>query len=400
VLTLSDLLAPLTTAQVLAILLGLCAQLGLPVTSWQSGGVAMTILTVVATVYAAFTQVIVAAVGGGLLDYAVAGWLTLLASNVYNVTRITATFASASQAMLLSNAGGGQYIIEPGDLTFSQTIGGVKYLYTNTSGGTLAAWSGSGPNTTLALDVAAVTVGTASNANPNTITTLETTLLGVTCTNTISVLGQDDETDPLLRARCRAALGALSPNGPKLAYYYFATSAMLNGISCGVTRVKIPTPPGDGSLTVYVAGYTGGISGTVGDLTTPLGVVDSDIQNNVVPEGVGPVTVASASNHAIALFADVYVNVAGNQTTPDIQASIDLAMSNTNPGGYFQTLPIGGQVSGVGKVFLNALIGVIERSNPWIVYATLSSPGVDVTMAAGDVPIYGGTTITIHQVTV
>lgn len=389
-LTLSDLLAPLSAAKVLAILLGLCAQLGLPVTNWKPDGVTMTILSIVAQVYAAFTQVIALAVGGGLLDYAVASWLTLLARNVYNVERLTASYASAPQAMLLTNSGGGQYIIEPGDLSFSQTIGGVKVLYTNTSGGTLAA----GPGTTLTLDVRAVTAGTASNAAPGTITTLETTLLGVSCTNTVAVLGQDEETDALLRARCRAALGALSPNGPKAAYYFFATSAKLAGVSCGVTRVKIPTPPGDGSLTVYVATNSGGLIGTVGDLTTALGVVDDDIQNNVVPEGVGPVTVASATPHPVALVADVYVNVAGNQSTGDIQTAIDAAM-----GAYFSLLPIGGQTS-AGKVFLNALLGILERSNPWILYATISSPTGNETMAAGDVPTYGGTTIAVHQVTV
>lgn len=402
-LTLSDLLAPLSAAQVQAIILGLCAQLGLAVTSWQSGGVAMTIIAVIATVYAAFTQIIAFAVGGGLLDYAVEGWLTLLARNVYNVTRISATFASAPQAMLLTNTGGGEYIVAPGDLTFSQTVAGVKVLYTNTSGGTLAAWTGSGPNTTLVLDVQATVVGTASNAQPNTITTLETSLLGVTCTNTIAVLGQDDETDTLLRARCRAALGALSPNGPKAAYYFFATSAMLAGVSCGVTRVKIPTPAGDGSFTVFVAGYSGGISGTVGDLATPLGVVDNDIQNNAVPEGVGPVTVASATTHPIALVADIYVNAAGNLSTGDVQAAIDMAMSNTSPSntspvGYFQTIPIGGMVSG--KVFQNALLGVLERSSPWIVYATLTTPAADVTLTPGEVPTYASATITVHQVTV
>ena len=393
-LSLGDLLSAVTPAQAQAIILSLCATLGLPVTSWQSGGIARTIIAVLAQVYSAFTQVIVLAVGGGLLDYAVAGWLTLLAANVYNVTRIPATLASAAQAMLLTNGGGGQYIVAPGDLTFSQTVGSTKYLYTNTSGGTLLAWSGTGPQPTLTLDVAAVTSGSASSANPNTITTLETTLLGVTCTNTISVIGQDAELDPALRIRCRNSLGALSPNGPKQAYFYVATSATLaSGVSCGVTRCKIPTPPGDGSLTLYCATATGVLTGTIGDTTTFLGMVDYQIQNNVVPEGVGPVTTASASAHSIALAADVYVNVAGNQSTADIQAAIDAAM-----GVYFPTLPIGGQVAGVGKVFLNALLGVLENASPWILYATLSAPSVDVVMGVGDVAQYGGTTITVHQV--
>src|ERR1700676_3358745 len=269
-LALDDLLLAPTADQAEQTMLGLAASLGLPVTAWQKGGVARSIIKIMATVYAAFAAVIVLAIGGGFLDYAVSGWLTLLARNVYNVTRIDATFATAAQGIQLSNSGGGKYDVAPGDLSFSATINGTKYLYRNTSAGTLQP----GPGTTLLLDVEAVEIGAASNAAPGAITTLETTLLGVAVTNIVPVLGQDAESDEALRQRCRDSLGALSPNGPKAAYAYVAKSAVRNDVSIGVTRVKIPTPPGDGSLSVYVASASGPVAGAVGDLTTDLGVVD------------------------------------------------------------------------------------------------------------------------------
>jgi len=304
-LAIDSLLKPLTTDEAEASILAVAASLGLPITAWQKGGVARSIILILATVYAAFTAIIALAIGGGFLDYAVGGWLTLLARNVYNVERIEATFATAAQAVRLTNTGGGQYDIAPGDLTFSALIYGQKKLYRNTSSGTLL----SGPGQTLLLDVQAVEVGAASSAVPGAIDTLETTLLGVTCTNVSAVLGQDAETDPALRIRARESLGALSPHGPKDAYRFIAKSAKrADGSSCGVTRIAIPTPPGDGSLTVYVATSSGAVAGTVGDLTTDLGIIDADIQRLVVPEGVGPVTVISATEHGFTVAADIYVD--------------------------------------------------------------------------------------------
>src|SRR6185369_2301132 len=197
-LSLSDLISPMTPEQAEAAILATAVNLGFPVTSWKKGGVALSIVAVVAWVYSTFTQIAVLAIGGGLLEYSTAGWLTLLARNCYGVERITATFAKAALGITLTNDGGGLYEIEPGQLTFSAIIGGVKRTYRNTSGGTLSP----GPGTTLKLDISANEIGAGSNASPGTITTMDTVLLGVSCSNDILVLGQDEEKDEPLRQRC------------------------------------------------------------------------------------------------------------------------------------------------------------------------------------------------------
>jgi Baseplate J-like protein len=389
-ITLADLLTAVTADQAEATILAVCKTFGLPVTSWQSGGIARTIIKVMAKVYAAFTTLIVLAVGGGFLDYSAGGWLTLLAKNVYNVDRISAFFVAAKDGIQLTNAAGGQYLIEPGDLTFSATLGGVKKTFKNTSGGLLDIVGN--PGAVLTLDIQAEEVGAASSAAPGTILTLETVLLGVSVTNPIAVLGQDEELDPALRERCRDSLGALSPNGPKAAYRYIAKSAKFpDGTSCGVTKVKIPTPPGDGSLVVYVAGDSGAITGNVGDLSTALGIVEDDIQNKVVPEGVGPVGVVSAANHAIAITYTVYVDQAAGLTTQAVKDLVQAALV-----AFFKALPINGIA---GYVRVNALIGAIENASPYILYATIASPGADVVIATSEVPTLGAITATVVQVT-
>ena len=391
-LSLDDLLAPVTPEQAESNILTVASQLGLPVTAWQSGGVARTLVKVVSRVYAGFTQVAVLGVQGGFLDYATGNWLTLLAKNVYNVDRITATFAAAAQGITLTNMGGGLFVIEPGDLTFSMVNGaGEKKLYRNTSGGTLPPWAGgSASNPTLALDIQALELGTASNAAPGQINVLETTLLGVICANGVSVLGQDEETDDLLRRRCKESLGTLSPNGPKAAYEYVAKSAVRpDGVSIGITRVKIPTPPGDGSLTVYLATPSGDLE------PDDLSIVDDDIQKKVVPEGVGPVLVASAVEKPIAVTAEVYYLASSGLSDHEVQIRVSERLKL-----YFPQVPIGGFVipPSTGEVPLSAIIAEIESASPFIVKVTVSVPSADVTVAENEVPIYATSTINPHQV--
>lgn len=380
-LALSDLLTATTTAQAETLILNTAASLGLPVTAWQPGGVVRSLIKVIAYVYATLTAILVIAIGGGFLETAAAGWLTLLARNVYGVERITATFASAPNALRLTNGGGGLYVIAPGDLIVSATIGGVKRTYRNTSGGTLTP----GPTTTLDLDIQALESGAGSTVAPGAITTLETVLLGVTCTNTVSVIGQDEEPDSDLRERCRDKLGTLSPNGPKGAYRYYAKSATLDGTAIGVRHVRIPTPPGDGSLTVIVATDSGAVSGTVGDTTTALGVIDYDIQNNAVPEGVGPVTVQSASTLNVAVAATIYVDKAASLSDADVKAAADAAL-----GVYLARVPIGGLIKTQGKLFVNALEAVIRSASPHIVTVNVTSPAADVTVVSTAKPVYSG----------
>ena len=103
----TDLLTPVTAAQMRTTLVSLMVTLGVRADLWRAGGVASTILTVCANTAATFSSLMVAALSGNYLDYASGSWLVLLAYYVYGVTALPATFASGEYT--LTNTGGGVY---------------------------------------------------------------------------------------------------------------------------------------------------------------------------------------------------------------------------------------------------------------------------------------------------
>ncbi len=129
---------------------------------------------------------------------------------------------SATGEVTLANSGGGVYNLGVGDLIITNPT--TQKAYRNTDALSVGVASST---TTVAIE--AVEVGSASTSAPNTITALTTTMLGVTCTNATAVVGVDEETDEDLRVRCREKLSALSPDGPKAAFSYFARVATRAG---------------------------------------------------------------------------------------------------------------------------------------------------------------------------
>ena len=125
-LAISDLFTPATASQWLANILQNDATVGLQTTSWQSGGMARTIIQVMSYMYAQSDVAVSIMAQGGFLDFAatgsvtyvsatgisitqpvtpdpsvpaqnptgIPGWLDLLADSVYNVQRIGATAAA------------------------------------------------------------------------------------------------------------------------------------------------------------------------------------------------------------------------------------------------------------------------------------------------------------------
>jgi len=125
-LSIDELFTPATADEWLATELSNAETLELKTTSWQSGGMARTILSIMSNIFAQGDGIISIMAHGGFLDFAAngqvtftaangqtvtqkvtpdpsiasenpngtPGWLDLLASSVYNVTRIGATYAS------------------------------------------------------------------------------------------------------------------------------------------------------------------------------------------------------------------------------------------------------------------------------------------------------------------
>ncbi|HSN26433.1 MAG TPA: baseplate J/gp47 family protein, partial [Kofleriaceae bacterium] len=341
-MNLSDLTTPLTEDQAKQAIYDALATLGLSTTSWKPGAWVRTIIAVFAKAYSSLTSLTALIASGGFLFLAKGDWLTLVAQYVYGVTRDPGSFASGN--IQFDNSGGGIYSGVAGDLIVANTSTGKAYR--NTAPYTIGALA-----TGVLIPFQAVELGSASTSTPATITTLGTPLPGVTVTNPGALVGLDAETDDALVLRCSEKTGALSPNGPRDAYAYLARSATLNGVSVGVTRVKT-IPDGIGGVDVYVADKTGTLTGTVGDLTTALGVVDEAIQTQCAPLGI-TARVHAATPHAIAVTYELWIRRT-SLADADVKSAVATQITN-----FLATIPIGGfdltGAGGAGKVYLGGL---------------------------------------------
>lgn len=381
-LTLSQVITALTVDNVKTGLYSIATSVGLNVTTWGEGDPTRTIFAVMAQAAANREGVIVAAIKGGLLDYASEAWLTLLASNVYNVSRIEETFASGQ--ITLTSSGADTYVLAAGDLVVESTTTGKTYR--NTSGGTL---NGGG---TLTLDILAEEAGSASTSGATEIDGVVTpTLLNVTVANAASVVGADAESDEALRERCRDSLGALSPNGPAAAYEYVAKSTLrADGTVVDINRVRVSPSSSTGLVTVTLAAPTG--APIAGDVT----LVESAINSSVVPLTATP-TIAAATENTIAVTYELFVISDEPQTDGEIEAAVQ-----ANLEAYFAAVPIGGveKTAGVYRIYLDTIESLIAKTIPdaKLIDVDVSLPAGDVTMLATEVPILGTVTPTITRV--
>jgi phage-related baseplate assembly protein len=385
-LALADLTKPMTTDEVKASIYKILGLLGVPTTSWKPGAVARAIISCIAVVLSAFTALMAEIAKSGFLELAEKDWLTLVAKHVFGVDRIEASFATG--VVTLVNSGGGIYPLGVGDLVISNPTS--KRTYTNTAPISLGAGA-----TLTGVAVQAQEVGSGSTSAPNTITQLETSLLGVTVTNPDSVIGLDAETDPALRTRCLERLSSLSPNGPRGAYAYFAKIAKrASGETIGVTRVRVSANSSTGQVSVLVATATGAITGDVDDPDTDLGAINKAIQENVVPDGI-TATIASATALSIAVTYEVWIYSTSALTAGELQALIATKLTD-----FMSTQPIAGNIiaPASGKVFHDAIRTAIGATRPEIFHVAVTVPAADTTVAGTEVPVLGAVTCTAVNV--
>lgn len=371
-ISLDDLTTPLTRDEVKESIYDVLATVGVDTTTWKPGAVVRTMIGAVAIILAALSQLIALTTKSGFLDFAEASWLTLVAKYVYGVDRIEATFAEGE--VTLTNAGGGVFVLAVDDLVVANPTTGKTYR--NSSAGTLNALS------TLTLPIVATEAGAASTSTGNTITSLETTLLGVTATNANSVVGLDAESDPNLRARCREKLGSLSPNGPWDAYAYAAKNALRSdGTAIGVTRVRV-IKDGYGNVDVYCATASGGITGTATDTTTDLGAIDDAIQRKA-----GPLAVTATAHTATAVVQGVTYEL-WMYNTSGLSAAQIQALVSAKLAAYAASVPVGGNVidNDPGKIFVTALQSEIRSVRQAEIFkVAVTSPAADIELAGSEV---------------
>jgi uncharacterized phage protein gp47/JayE len=381
-ISLSDLLSTKTLEKWKQSIVATATAQSLSPDNWAEGAFMRSMLALFAYFYAIAGDAVKLIAAGGFLDFAEGKWLTLLAKQVFNVDRIEATFAAAPSAMMLTNAGGGIFVYDAGDIVFSNPA--TKQTYRNTSGGTLSAGG------TLTLDLIAEEAGNSGSSGVGTITELVTTSLGVTCTNIVALVGVDEEKDPALRVRCRESLGALSIGGPKKAYEFFAKSAKrTDGTAIGVTRVRPMTPPGDGTIDIIVAGAAGAVS------DPDVAIIQALFDSLATPYGFNA-TAVSASNLSVSAPCTIWIPASLAMSEADARQAVFNALEL-----YINTAPIGGVViaPATGKIYWRALLGVVAGAIPGTLKAQLTSE-VDIDVLDTEVPVWTGllAETTVNQV--
>ena len=365
-ITIDDLLTARSEDDVMEDFLARLEASGVPARSWRKGGVARTMLRVVAATYSGFSSLIVQVTKSGFLETAEGGWLTLLARYVYGVERIPATFATGK--LTLINAGGGLFNFGPREFRAISAIS--KKAFTN-----LAAFS-LGPGATIVIDVEAVQAGTAGSAAPGSVTELETTLLRVTITNVASIVGSDEESDADLRQRCRDKLAALSMLGPRGAYAYAVRVAKRgDGSPVAVNRLSVSPSSSTGRVTVYVASPSG---------PPPLSDLDAiraSIEAIARPDTV-TAQVLAATPVAFKSALTVWAKRTDGVSAGAIQTSVEKDLED-----FVATYPIGGiakpPFSNKGYLYAEGIAGTAKSAHASI-YA-IDGANADLPLKAGEV---------------
>lgn len=384
-ISLLDLVKALSVDSIRASLLAILVTLGFPVTSWHLGSVIRALVSLFAAALAPFTDLQVQIAKSGFLDWAEGLWLDLLAQQVYDTTRIAATFASGH--VTLVNTAGGNFPFAARQCRFINPTTGK--IYVNTASFTLAPFQ----TDHAPIPIEALEIGSASTSNAGEIDESETGMLGVTITNVEAVVGFDAETDTALRLRCRLKFGSLSPAGPRDAYEYLARTFDLNG-GVTVTRTSGDFDSDTGQMTLYIAGPSGPIG------APDVAKVQQQIDLIATPLGFD-CTVESVTSVTVNVSSQVSVYTSQNLLNADVQAAVEAQLT-----AWMQTLPIGGDytVVGSGFVYRDSVIGQILQARtvpdaPQQIHnVLLFTPAADVALTAGQVAALGSVGTIVNQV--
>jgi hypothetical protein len=286
ILTVDQILTPMSTAQVRAMGVTVLTALGLQPNNWAQGGIASSVLTAACTVVASLSQQLSNGIAQQWNPTASGGGLQLLSKFFYGFSPPQPTFATGELALL--NFGGGIYSYGAGQVQFSSTVAnsnGVYPTYTNTDAFTLLAGAPLAPvaSTPALVGIQATNVqGSGGNSNPGFVTQLVTALIGVTCNNPAAVVGADALTVPALRSLNVASIAARSAFGPRGAYQFAIQTAVnaVTGLPVNVNRWSISIASHTGDVTIYVASPAGPVT------TTDLEGMSSSIELVARPDGV------------------------------------------------------------------------------------------------------------------
>lgn len=352
--TLATLLSPRTRVQWRDALLEELRAAGFALALAPSNDNRRNVTELVAAGLAKVDEVIGKVAAGAFLDTALEDWLPLRAKSGFDVDAKPATLATGT-VRLTCAATAGPYALAPGALWVGRPATGAvpARRFQTTTGGALAAGG------TLDVQVSAEAPGGAYNLGNGQITTVFSGALpGVTVSNPAGLSGSwliapgtDAEQPDPLKARCRARWGTLGRGATDAAYAFLASSAHPE-----ITRVRVYAGPGDGTLTVILAGDAAGVSNAA--VNAAQAEIDAKHPKTDAP------TARSASLATTTPAGTVVVRAAQRAAA---QAGADVA-----------------------RLALLRSLDIGEGLDLGAIYAVLRQPGVvdvDLVTPAGDTPI-------------
>lgn len=325
---------------------------GFPVTAWQPFSVPLSMVENDAEALEDLYTLTAAIASGGFLSTAKGAWLDLHAEEFYNYTRTPGTFAEGTVTFGDPNSQG-PFTRAAGEIVVS-TAGGVRF--TNKSSVTIPLGG------TVSATVRAEAAGAAANVANSTIIAVVSSLPGVTVGNPdpgagtwLTLQGTDEESDELLRQRCRARWPALSTGTTASVYESWAKQASTS-VSKATARASATTP---GLVTLTLAGNAGGVAPGV------VTAVDAYVKERQ-PLAIF-VQCASAANQVVTVTGTVSVSSPLlASATAEVALNLQQLIADT---------PIGG------TVYLAAIIEAVMAA-PGVVNVALTAPVADVVLTA------------------
>lgn len=385
-LPVSRLLRPLTRAELLQDLIILGDLLKLRASSWR--GAARFLLIALAEIGSRNSVQVAATAAQSFLDTATGGALTRRSRSTYDNDRLPAVRARGR--VLITDAGGiGPLTIPAGSRIFAPTD--YPQLRWTTIAPVEILQNEEDVEVTLEAEVG----GTRHNAVPvDTAWALAPVLAGLEVSNPevddtgdwITTPGVDEEEDPALRQRNRDKWATLGGNAPRAAYDYWARTSTFEdtGEPVGITRARTEAdPPGDGTLTIYVATAEG--TATSEQVEAAQSYIDARHPPTAAP------TVEAAQPNTFDITVDVLTIAGSDVTEEEIEEEINA---------YINSLPIGGIDHG-------GVYGVVPRGDlefrikalneDQILRVDVTSPNSDSELLENQVAINGTHTINVSN---
>jgi uncharacterized phage protein gp47/JayE len=353
-LSFQQLNTPYTEAQAEAVIIQRLSEIGFASKGWQSGSAQLTFVKLGAWGFSAGSRVVQALLRAAFNELSTGDFLTRFSYSHYDNIRAHAV-AFRYACTLTVAAGEGPHTVEAGDIVATNGV----HFYRNVDDGGVTYPVDLTDAAPVMLTLEAEKPGRDQAAGDGTITTLVTSLAGVTIDNPEPSLiraGSDEESDAALRARNRTKWALLAVDMPEDGY----TNTALGALPNGRIAVDSSNPRGPGTVDIYIAGESDAAG--VDDVTA----VDEAIQARRAV--TADVEVIAAAATSVVVSGIVYARAPA--TIPAVREAVK---------SYVNALPIGGMrltpsTNGVPEDGITAAI----HSVAGVQNVDLTSPLVDI----------------------